>query len=166
MQSRALVLRCSFLGGALPPLQFAAVQDGFACFGVDEAEGGFALFQLPEVELDGGVGVPLRDGADRPATGGILTPLPLCGFRRESRHRGISVEKIDEVGVKSRSHAKYTRSSPRKRLHSPPTMRYNNSIKHHQRRDMLWQTYRCNSNIAKKQKGIPFCRWLTPNDNG
>ena len=57
MQSRALVLRGSFLGGALPPLQFAAVQDGFACFGVDEAEGRFALFQLPEVELDGGVGV-------------------------------------------------------------------------------------------------------------
>ena len=89
-----------FFRGALLPLQFAAVQDGFACFGVDEAEGGFALFQLPEVELDGGVGVPLRDGADRPAPGGILTPLPLCGFRRESRHRGISVEKIDKTGGK------------------------------------------------------------------
>lgn len=46
-----------FFRGALPPLQFAAVQDGFACLGVDEAEGRFALFQLPEVELDGGVGV-------------------------------------------------------------------------------------------------------------
>ena len=49
------------------------------------------------------------------ATGGILTPLPLCGFRKESRHRGISVEKIDVVGGKvAKSRKIYPIFSPQK----------------------------------------------------
>ena len=58
---------------------------------------------------------PTAAAPDRPAPGGILTPLPLCGFRRESRHRGISVEKIDEVGGKvAKSRKIYPIFSPQK----------------------------------------------------
>ena len=101
-----------------------------------------------------------------PASFWYVTPPPPAPSQTGNRHRGISVEKIDEVGAKSRSYAKYTQSSPRKRLHSPPTMRYNDIIRHRQRRDILWQTYRCNINIAKNKRVYPFVVGLPPNDNG